>query len=214
MSTQVDDNPRILPKKWIKFVLDTLEAWAAFLVKMKFHPNTVTIMSLLAAMAAGFFFAINKPVWAGIWILISGIFDVLDGKVAAQVNKSSLFGAIFDSAVDRYSEFFLYLGIAYYFRENWVLWITFFTFLGSTMVSYTRARAEGLGIDCKVGIMQRAERLVLIAFAAFVGPAFDIFDPLMTGFLILIALISNFTAWQRTFYVRKIENQKNEVHPD
>lgn len=214
MSTQAGDDPRILPKKLIKFVLDTLEAWAAFLVRMKFHPNTVTILSLLAAMAAGLFFALGRPVWAGIWILISGLFDVLDGKVADQVKKSSLFGAIFDSAVDRYAEFFLYLGLAYYFREHWALWITFFTFLGSTMVSYTRARAEGLGIDCKVGIMQRAERLVLIVLGAFIGAGFDFFDPLMIGILILIALVSNITAWQRTFYVRKVERKNQEVHPE
>ncbi len=209
METRAHENVRILPKKLIAWVLNTLDRWAALLVRWHFTPNFVTVLALLTGVVAGVLFALGKPLGAALLILLCGIFDILDGKVAKQRNQTSLFGAIFDSTLDRYSEFFLYLGLAVYFRHHWALWITFFTFLGSTMVSYTRARAEGLDIECKVGIMQRAERMVLMALGGLVGYAFDIFDPVMIGILILIALVSNYTAWQRTFHVQKVERERN-----
>jgi CDP-diacylglycerol--glycerol-3-phosphate 3-phosphatidyltransferase len=207
VTTKTQRSGRILPRKWIDIVLQSLESTAALLVKLKFTPNTVTMLALFAGIAAGYCFATGRPLAAALFILLSGVFDILDGKVAKHRNQSSKFGAIFDSTLDRYSEFALYLGLAYYFREHWALWVTFFTFLGSTMVSYTRARAEGLGIECKVGIMHRAERMVIMAAAGLVGHFFDIFDPVMIGVLILIAVVSNVTAWQRTFYVRKVEKR-------
>ena len=102
----------------------------------------------------------------------------------------------------------MYLGLAYHFRTHWTLWVIFCAFLGSTMVSYTRARAEGLGIDCEVGIMQRAERLTLLFAGAAVGLVFRIYDPAMTFVLVFIALASNITAVQRLAYVRRYEKQK------
>lgn len=177
---------------------------ADLFVKLKFTPNTLTVLALLFGVGAGVLFALDNPGWAGLMIFLCGLFDMLDGKVAAKTNATSDFGAIFDSTLDRYSEFFIYVGLAYYFREGWALWVPFFTFLGSTMVSYTRARAEGLGIECKVGVMQRAERMVLLLLGTILGIAFNIFDPLMTGILVFIAVISNFTALQRTLYVRKV----------
>jgi CDP-diacylglycerol--glycerol-3-phosphate 3-phosphatidyltransferase len=208
MTTPVQQKGRILPRKWIDFVLGSLESTAALLVRLKFTPNTVTMLALFAGVGAGYLFATGKPLGASLLIILSGVFDILDGKVAKHRNQTSKFGAIFDSTLDRYSEFALYLGLAYYFRNHWALWVTFFTFLGSTMVSYTRARAEGLGIECRVGVMHRAERMVIMIIAGLVGHFFDIFDPVMIGVLILIALVSNFTAWQRTFYVLKVEKQE------
>jgi CDP-diacylglycerol--glycerol-3-phosphate 3-phosphatidyltransferase len=76
------------------------------------------------------------------------------------------------------------------------------------MVSYTRARAEGLGIECQIGIMQRAERLGLLALGSLLGSVFDVFDTVMISVLITITVVSNFTAFQRIFHVKKIENQK------
>jgi len=102
----------------------------------------------------------------------------------------------------------MYMGLAYHFRAHGTLWLTFAAFLGSTMVSYTRARAEGLGIDCKVGIMQRAERMVLLFAGTAFGLVFRIYDPAMTAVLAFIALGSNVTAVQRLAYVRRYEKQK------
>ncbi len=206
MSTE--SNRRILPKRLISWALAIADASAAAVAHWNVSPNTITLLALFAGMAAGALFALNEPIWAAVLIFICGSLDLLDGKVAKHRQQMSMFGAIFDSTLDRYSEFFIYLGLAYYFRDHWAMWITFFAFLGSTMVSYTRARAEGLGIECKVGFMQRAERMALLMLGGVLGYAFKIFNPLMVGILIFIAVISNFTAWQRMFLVRKIENQK------
>lgn len=200
-----------LPHRLITGFLRSLDRLAGLFVSLKISPNLITGLGLVAGMAAGFFFALDQPLIAAIWIAGCGILDILDGKVAAQAQKKSRYGAIFDSTLDRYSEFFIYLGLAYHFRKSWPIWVLFFTFLGSTMVSYTRARAEGLGFDCKVGFMQRAERMILLLIGSLVGPLFKVFDPVMTAILIFIALVSNITAFQRVFFIHK---QEKLLHPE
>jgi CDP-diacylglycerol--glycerol-3-phosphate 3-phosphatidyltransferase len=197
-----------IPRKWLVGLLLAANRIAKIFAGLNVSPNVLSVLGVVAGMGAGLLYALGCPGWAAVMIIICGVFDILDGKVAAQANKKSLYGAIFDSTLDRYSEFFIYLGLAFYFRNRWPLWILFFTFLGSAMVSYTRARAEGLGIDCRVGIMQRAERMILLVLATLIGIAFRVFDAAMIVGLIAIALFSNITAFQRTFYVRKIEQQR------
>ncbi|MBM3285032.1 MAG: CDP-alcohol phosphatidyltransferase family protein [Candidatus Aminicenantes bacterium] len=197
-----------LPRKLIAGFHAALDRVADFLVSIKASPNCITVLGLVAGIAAGLLFALGLPLAAAGLIALCGIFDILDGKVALRTQKRSLYGAIFDSTLDRYSEFFIYLGLAYYFRNRWPLWILFFTFLGSSMVSYTRARAEGLGFECKVGFMQRAERMILLLFGSFLGPLFGIFDPVITVILIIIALVSNVTAFQRILLVRREEKRR------
>ncbi len=196
-----------VPQKLIRGVHESLDRLADFLVGLNASPNVITLLGLLAGLAGGLLFALDRPLGAAGFILICGLIDILDGKVAAKGNRQSLYGAIFDSTLDRYSEFFIYLGLAVHFRNRWPLWVVFFTFLGSTMVSYTRARAEGLGIECRAGLMQRAERLILLLLGSLIGPLLEIFDPVMIVILIFIALVSNITAFQRTFLVRKAEKQ-------
>jgi CDP-diacylglycerol--glycerol-3-phosphate 3-phosphatidyltransferase len=208
MNSQTEQSFRILPKKLISFTLDSLNQVAYLFVNLKIGPNALSFMALISGIGAGALFFLKHPFWAGIMIVISGLFDILDGKVAVNTNQKSLFGAIFDSALDRYSEFFIYLGLAAYFRNHWALWLTFWAILGSSMVSYTRARAEGLGIECKIGIMQRAERMLLLFLGAMIGSLFNIFDPAMITVLAIIAVFSNITAIQRTFYVKKVEKQE------
>ncbi|HUU38661.1 MAG TPA: CDP-alcohol phosphatidyltransferase family protein [Candidatus Desulfaltia sp.] len=205
-------NPKVrllsaIPEKWIQGFLGSLDRLADVLVRFGVSPNLITFFALLAGLAAGAFFAFNHPGWAAVLIFICGALDVVDGKVAVKAGKKSLYGAIFDSTLDRYSEFFIYFGLAYYFRGRWPMWIPFFTFLGSTMVSYTRARAEGLGIECRVGFMQRAERMILLVLGTLIGMIFKVFDPAMIIVLTAIAVISNITAIDRTLLVRKIEKQ-------
>ena len=209
MSSQTEDSFRILPKKLISFTLDSLNHVAYFFVNLKIGPNALSFMALVSGIGAVVLFFLKQPFWAAIAIAICGLFDILDGKVAVNANKKSLFGAMFDSALDRYSEFFIYLGLAAYFRNHWALWLTFWTILGSSMVSYTRARAEGLGIECKIGVMQRAERMVVLFLGAMISVLFNIFDPAMIIALGIIAVFSNITAIQRTFYVKKVEKQAN-----
>lgn len=204
MTEQKKRNIRIMPQFLIRAATDFSNAVADLFVALKFTPNTLTVFALLFGMGSGVIIALEKPGWGALFIFLCGLFDMLDGKVAAKTNTKSDFGALFDSTLDRYSEFFIYVGFAYHFRDSWALWIPFFTFLGSTMVSYTRARAEGLGIECKIGVMQRAERMALLLLGTILGVVFDIFDPLMIGILLIIAVISNFTALQRTYYVWKV----------
>ncbi len=208
MNNQTQESARILPKKLRSLTLDHLNQVASLLINLNINPNALSIFATIIGLGAGIFFIFGRPFWAGILIIVCGTLDILDGKVAAGTNKTSVFGAMFDSTLDRYSEFFIYLGLAVYFRSHWALWIIFFTLLGSTMVSYTRARAEGLEIECKIGVMQRAERMVFLATGSIIGSLFKIFDPLMIGTLIIIALLSNFTAFQRTLHVKKVEEQR------
>ena len=107
--------------------------------------------------------------WAGALILFAGLFDMLDGQVARLGNMSSIYGALFDSVLDRYSELIMFLGICYYLISHHYFLSSLFAFIammGSIMVSYTRARSEGLGIENKGGLMQRPERVVLTGVSA------------------------------------------------
>ncbi len=202
---------RFLPEKVAYWVLDRVDDFSKGLVRRRTNPNLLTLAGLFFGGLAGLAFAAQKPGLAAIAIFICGFFDILDGKVAANLNRRSLFGAIFDSSLDRYSEFFVYLGLAYYFRHHWALWLIFFTLLGSFMVSYTRARAEGLGLHGSAGIMQRAERMVLLFTGALVGAIFSHLDIAMITVLIIITLGSHITAWQRIFLVRQQERAKSQV---
>jgi phosphatidylglycerophosphate synthase len=198
---------RLLPRGIMEATVRFFDRASVFFVRRHIHPNTLTYLGFAAGVAVGLAYLFERPVWALVLILACGTLDILDGKVAVNSNRKSLFGAILDSSFDRYSEFFIYAGIAYHFRGGWVVWVVFTAFLGSTMVSYTRARAEGLGIDCRVGIMQRAERMVLLFAGTFIGLVFKVYDPALTVVMGLIALVSNITAFQRVAYVRAWEKK-------
>lgn len=199
---------RILPEKVESWGKDLIDQIGSLFIQLKIRPNGITIVALSLGFISGILFSFGKHLLGGIAIILCGFMDILDGRVATNTNRTSLFGAIFDSALDRYSEFFIYIGLAVYFRHSWPLWITFWTFLGSTMVSYTRARAEGLGFECKIGIMQRAERLTILALGSIIGSIFNIIDPVLIGVLLTIAVFSNITAIQRILHVKKLENQR------
>ncbi len=198
---------RLLPASWIGRALGLADRFSLRLVRLRVDPNALTVLGLLAGMAVGLFYGLRRDGWAAAFILVCGIFDILDGKVAANGGRKSLFGAIFDSSLDRYSEFFIYLGLAYRFRDGWGLWLMAFAFLGSTMVSYTRARAEGLGVDCRVGVMQRAERLLLLFLGTLAGMLFDVRDPALLVAMTIVTVVSNVTAVQRIFHVRAFEKR-------
>ncbi|MBM3296563.1 MAG: CDP-alcohol phosphatidyltransferase family protein [Candidatus Aminicenantes bacterium] len=189
--------------------LDRLERWTekhlAFCGRVKVSPNVLTGLGFLAGLEAGLFFALRRPVLAGAAVVVCGALDILDGQVAARTNRRTKFGALLDSTLDRYAEFCMYFGLALSFRGTWLQWVPVGAFLGSVMVSYTRARAEGLGFECREGFMQRAERLILLALASLAGPLLGVFDIAMTAVLGLIALVSNITAVQRTLLVRALE---------
>ena len=149
------------------------------LIKIGFTPNLVTITGLVLNIGVAIIFIkgaeqgnrgdLSYVGWAGALILFAGLFDMLDGQVARLGNMSSTFGALFDSVLDRYSELIMFLGICYYLVAHHYFFSSlaaFIALIGSMMVSYTRARSEGLGIPNKGGLMQRPERVILIAVAA------------------------------------------------
>lgn len=144
--------------------------------------------------------------WTGGLILFAGLFDMMDGRLARMGNMSSKFGALWDSTLDRYCELFTLSGIAFYLLTNGWQWsgvITFFAMVGSVMVSYVRARAEGLGIECKVGLMQRPERVVLTALGAiFCGVFSNVW--ILVSPMILIAVLANLTAFWRILHCYKV----------
>jgi phosphatidylglycerophosphate synthase len=149
------------------------------LIKMGLTPNAVTTIGLFLNIGVAVIFVsgaertnrgdLDFVGWAGALVLFAGLFDMLDGQVARLGNMSSRFGALYDSVLDRYSELILFLGICYYLVSHHYFLSSLFAFIamiGSMMVSYTRARAEGLGIECKGGLMQRPERVVTIGICA------------------------------------------------
>ncbi len=208
MESQKSEAFRFFPKLLLRWGANLGDKISLGLAGLKLSPNALTGLGLVTGMAAGLLFSLERPLWAWLALFVCSVLDVVDGKVAVLTNRTSAFGAILDSTLDRYSEFFIYLGLALHFRLHWGLWLAFFAFLGSTMVSYTKARAEGLGFACHIGIMQRAERMVVLGTGALLGSVFKIFDAAMITALALIALFSNITAVQRILLVKKAEQQR------
>jgi CDP-diacylglycerol--glycerol-3-phosphate 3-phosphatidyltransferase len=200
------------------------------LVKMGVTPNMVTatgcLINIVAAalfVYAGFdveyIFGTPIPhagaatilIWAGAVLLFGSLFDMIDGQVARLGNMSSTYGALFDSVLDRYSELITLFAICTYFfllQHPVFAIITFLAMIGSVMVSYVRARSEGLGIKCDIGLMQRPERVVLTSLGALFAGIFECIWVLVVP-LIFIALFANITAFARLNYSRK-QIQKNE----
>lgn len=185
------------------------------MIKIGFTPNLVTTTGfVLNLVAAGMFlYAANEFTdstaivgWSGGVILFAGLFDMMDGRLARIGNMSSKFGALWDSTLDRYSELFTLFGVAMYLILNgWIISgiVTFFAMVGSVMVSYVRARAEGLGIECKVGLMQRPERVVLTSLGAILCGIFDNIWFLVVP-IIIIAILANITAFWRIGHCYKV----------
>ncbi|MDP2654038.1 MAG: CDP-alcohol phosphatidyltransferase family protein [Candidatus Omnitrophota bacterium] len=187
-------------KKWYLSVLAPGVRW---FTSLRIHPNVFTSLSLAVSAASAVAFAAGSLVWGGILVLFSGTFDIVDGAVARASGRSSKFGALFDSSLDRYAEFFVLIGVLVYFiQQDYDVLLSVLVvgaaLCGSFMVSYVRARAEGLGFECKVGWMQRPERIVLLGFGSIIH------EYALMAVLVLIAILSNLTAIQRMVYIAEI----------
>jgi CDP-diacylglycerol--glycerol-3-phosphate 3-phosphatidyltransferase len=168
-------------------------------------PNLLTGASFACGAGAGAAFAFDGIALAWVLLVLSGILDMIDGRVAELSGKTSRFGAILDSTLDRYAEFLLFGGLIWRFRAGWIAGLGALALAGSIMVSYTRARAESLGFDGREGLAQRAERFAAIGTATFLGIIFPVFDIAMGVALGAIALLANATAVQRVLLVRRAE---------
>ena len=165
-------------------------------------PNIVTWFGFLLAVGAAVLIITGHLFIAGLVVLAAGFFDILDGTLARHINRSSRFGAILDSTLDRLSEAVLLIGImVVYAGEQSMVGIVLAAaaLIGSVLVSYTRARAEALGLDCQVGILTRAERVIILVLGLLLN---DIDNALIIA-LAVIATFSFFTAGQRLFHVWK-----------
>ena len=190
------------------------------MIRIGITPNIITFTGLVLNIVAAvlvIYGAVQCPGdlsyvgWSGAIVLFAGLFDMMDGRVARLGNMSSVFGALFDSVLDRYSELFTLFGISYWLILNGYMWgsiLTFVALIGSIMVSYVRARAEGLDLDCKVGLMQRPERVVLTAIACILTGCIsksEGFDPVMILIVAMgiIAVLANLTAFWRIYHCFK-----------
>lgn len=164
--------------------------------KTRISPNIVTALGLLVALVTAWVLSTGHFFLGGFLVLGSGAFDMLDGAVARISGRSTRFGAILDSTSDRLSEAALFLGLlAYYANQGSFQEVVLVgaALVGSMMTSYVRARAEGLGLKCEVGLFTRPERVILLAIGL-------IFNQMLV-ILWIIAVLSNLVAWQRLFYV-------------
>ncbi len=203
-------------KSWWVTLINPIEE---FLVDREFRPNVLTITTLVVSALAGYFFHLGMIFVAGVLLLAGSTFDIFDGRVARAQGLNSPKGAFFDSCVDRYSEILIYMGLLSFFRDTFFIYIVFLIVSCSMMVSYTKARAEGLGIDCEVGIMQRTERVVYLGVLSafnFLGNiitfllGFGNKDYLLKLSVIILFLFSFYTSIQRmTHVMKKMEEDEN-----
>jgi CDP-diacylglycerol--glycerol-3-phosphate 3-phosphatidyltransferase len=201
-----------------------LDPVVAGMAAIGLRPNHLTILGFVLSVGAGYAFAIGRFRTGATIALVSGLFDILDGQLARRTNEVTRFGAFFDSTLDRMADAALLLGFALWYvnrlvymaenpqhtfanLQNGLEPITFamiallamLAVVGSFMVSYTRARAEGLGLECKVGWFERPERIVLIIIMGFAG-----IGPVIPAGLLVLVGLSFATAFQRMAHVWKL----------
>src|SRR5437660_535980 len=166
-----------------------------WLALSKIHPNVLTFLGLLINIWAAWLFARGSFTWAGVVVIGAGLFDMVDGRVARATDQVTRFGGFFDSVMDRYSDLALYMGLLVYYasiNRFFYIVLTAIVMTGSVMISYTRARAENAIPKCKVGFLERPERVVLIILRALLDR--------MAAVLWVIAVLSNLTVVHRMIY--------------
>jgi len=185
---------------WFRWFLDPL---GRFFLRLGLTPNMMTMLGLLGNAVGAYYLARGEMLAGGLFVLLMGPVDALDGTMARLRGEASDFGAFVDSVTDRYSELIIYGGLLYYFLGLGDVvggLLVFIAAAGSVLVSYVKARAEGLGYEAKVGLLTRAERYLVLA------PSL-VFNQLLIG-LGIIAIFANITALQRIFYVRRHAHAK------
>jgi len=186
---------RRMAARWITEPLNTA------LVKSRLKPNTLTWCALAISLIAAATIATNHLLIGGFLVLLSGLFDILDGALARLTNQTTRFGALLDSTFDRISDAVLLLGLlALYIKSGGTIEIVliFLALIVSLLTSYVRARAEGLGINCPIGLFTRTERVIILALGLLLSPLykFSIFIALL-----LLVVFGFVTVVQRLVYV-------------
>jgi len=166
--------------------------------RLKVNPNIITVLGFLITAAAAVILPQNMKL-GGIIILCGGLFDMLDGVIARVNGRATDFGAFLDSVLDRYSDSFLLLGFTwYFFKEGSTsgMLLSLGTMVGALIISYAKARAEGLGKSCHTGLMERPERIILMAFGALTGWVLPV--------MWVMFILTHFTVMQRIYHVWKL----------
>lgn len=190
-------------------VYNIIQPACEWLVRKRVHPNAITTLGFLAVVASGYFYHEDHVRWAGFFVLLGGSMDIFDGRVARMSGLASKFGAFYDSVLDRMSEIVMYLGLLSLYTKYQsgpmdlaMIYVIMLAAAGSIMVSYTRARAEGLGLDCSVGLMQRPERVVALGGASlFFGLSYQ--GLILSAIIVIVAILTNLTVIQRMVWVYK-----------
>ena len=189
---------------------ENLVPFEEFCIRWKVDPALLSYTQLLGSLLVGICYAKGMLTTAGWLLLFTGTLDIVDGRVARRTNGASARGAFLDSVIDRYSDSFAYLGLAVFFRHTWVLWAVLFGLIGGLIVSYARARGEGLGTHCHVGLLQRPERYVILGFGTIFGSLLEhLTGPWLPGqhyslvifTIVFLAILINFTAIQRVVHI-------------
>ena len=172
----------------------------ALLAKTPITPNALTVLSVLITIVAGMLIALHQLLAAGLVVLFASIFDILDGALARATNRVTKFGAALDSTLDRLSDGVIFCGLVLFFSDTGShlgVALAAIAMMLSFLVSYARARAEGLGLDCQVGIFTRSERIGLVVL----GLLLSSFGFVLTSVLIIVIVLSAITVGQRLFLV-------------
>jgi CDP-diacylglycerol--glycerol-3-phosphate 3-phosphatidyltransferase len=179
-----------------------------FLWAIDVHPDVLTLLGVVIVAIAGVVAAHGELFWAAVLIMVGGSFDALDGAVARAMKRDGKFGALWDSTLDRYSDAFIFMGLAVHFSrqdDEVGLLLAMVTLLGALLVSYVRARASGLKVDCEVGLFTRMERVFLILAM------------LISGYvklgLWILAIGTHLTVAQRVWHVRRTLKQRGDDTP-
>jgi CDP-diacylglycerol--glycerol-3-phosphate 3-phosphatidyltransferase len=176
------------------------------LALLGFSPNFLTFLGLVINIWAAFLFAAGNFRWGGVVVIAAGLFDMVDGRVARETNQVTRFGGFFDSVLDRYSDLGVLVGLLVYYasiNRNFYVVLTAIAMTGTVLVSYTRARAENIIPKCKVGFLERPERVVLIIIGAMVNR--------MAHVLWILAVLSNITVISRMYYTWLETNKAPEA---
>jgi len=184
------------------------------LARLGINPNVVTLLGLLLSIVTASVIASGYVIAGGALVLFAGIFDMFDGAMARVRNAATTFGAFLDSTLDRYSESIILGGLLFYAlqrpglhealwpwanEQQWMIVLVFVTVVGSLMVSYAKARAEGLGLECKTGLLARPERVVILAVGLLTGTTI--------WALTLLAVLSHVTTVERIIHVWRATTQ-------
>ena len=187
-------------------IIDPITRW---LVRRGVHPNLITTSGFAFTVLAGFMYGIDHVRTAGFLVLLGGAHDIFDGRVARLGGLASKFGAFYDSVLDRISEVAIYIGLISLYNQYemsllniGMIYMIALAMAGSLMISYSRAKAETLGLDCSVGLMQRAERIVLLGLGSLIfGLSWD--GLVLSGIIVIFAVLTNTTAIHRILWVHQ-----------